>query len=74
MILTAFLIPPLILCAVLALGRYEEALLDPHSEPAPGANRPPGRHLRAVPAPEAHGAPAGPKHAHHRRPGRRHAA
>nr|WSX53863.1 hypothetical protein OG409_36050 [Streptomyces sp. NBC_00974] len=75
-ILTAFLVPPLILCAVLALGRYEEFLLDPDVEPAPAAERASGRHLRALPdieTPEA-GPGRKPRPGHRKRPGRRHAA
>ncbi|WP_327167440.1 hypothetical protein [Streptomyces subrutilus] len=55
MIVTVLLVPPLLLCAVLALGRYEEHMLAPHEERP--AQR--GRHLTAVPdAPDRQG-PAG---------------
>ncbi|MEW2576242.1 hypothetical protein [Streptomyces syringium] len=46
MLAVALLLPPLLLCGVLALGRYEERLL---RGPAPAPPAPSGRHLRAVP-------------------------
>ncbi|MGX8909623.1 hypothetical protein ACR820_31060 [Streptomyces netropsis] len=46
MLAVALLLPPLLLCGVLALGRYEERLL---RGPAPQPHAPAGRHLRAVP-------------------------
>lgn len=46
MLAVALLLPPLLLCGVLALGRYEERLL---RGPAPAPHAPAGRHLRAVP-------------------------
>ncbi|MFI5638799.1 hypothetical protein ACIA8H_15410 [Streptomyces goshikiensis] len=50
MLFLALLVPPLLMCAALGLGRYEERVLGPvESAPAPG--RQAGGHLRAVPAP-----------------------
>ncbi|MEV6778310.1 hypothetical protein [Streptomyces syringium] len=46
MLAVALLLPPLLLCGVLALGRYEERLL---RGSAPQPHAPAGRHLRAVP-------------------------
>lgn len=46
MLAVALLLPPLLLCGILALGRYEERLL---RGPAPQPHAPAGRHLRAVP-------------------------
>ncbi|MFJ9339176.1 hypothetical protein ACIRP0_07760 [Streptomyces sp. NPDC101733] len=69
MLLTAFLLPPLLLCAVLALGRYEEFLLGPRGEN--GAEPVAGRHLRAVPDLEVGSEPVP---THRRTHGRRHAA
>lgn len=46
MLAVALLLPPLLLCGVLALGRYEERLL---RGPVPRPHAPAGRHLRAVP-------------------------
>ncbi|MET9604847.1 hypothetical protein ABZZ17_07230 [Streptomyces sp. NPDC006512] len=38
MIFALLLVPPFLLCAVLALGRYEEYMFTPHEEdPAPRA-------------------------------------
>lgn len=49
MIFTVLLVPPLLLCVMLALGRYEEHMLDPDRlQPAP-----PRRHLKPVPEAEA---------------------
>ncbi|MBN3932836.1 hypothetical protein IQ279_25030 [Streptomyces verrucosisporus] len=47
MAVTAFVIPPLLLCVMLALGRYEERMLG-EAGPEP-AKAPRERHLRAVP-------------------------
>ncbi|WP_338932693.1 hypothetical protein WEB32_30165 [Streptomyces netropsis] len=55
MVAVALLLPPLLLCGVLALGRYEERLL---RGPAPPPHAAPGRHLRAVPDVPAHVPPA----------------
>ncbi|MEV4442260.1 hypothetical protein AB0K09_25290 [Streptomyces sp. NPDC049577] len=48
MVAVAFLLPPLMLCLVLALGRYEERLLKNPGQPrhVPGE-----RHLSVVPDP-----------------------
>jgi hypothetical protein len=51
---TAFVLPPLLLCIMLALGRYEERMLG-EAGPESGAGTEPSgrtsgeRHLRAVP-------------------------
>ncbi|SFK20722.1 hypothetical protein [Streptomyces pini] len=47
MAVAAFVIPPLLLCVMLALGRYEERMLG-EAGPEP-AEAPSERHLRAVP-------------------------
>ncbi|MFD3935276.1 hypothetical protein ACFWSF_11670 [Streptomyces sp. NPDC058611] len=48
MIFTVLLVPPLLLCVMLALGRYEEHMFDPDRlQPAP-----PLRHLTPVPEAE----------------------
>ncbi|MEU1817029.1 hypothetical protein ABZ543_17800 [Streptomyces roseifaciens] len=61
MVAVALLLPPFLLCLVLALGRYEERLL---SSPVPGHPVRTQRPLRAVPdlprtepAPPVEGAP-----------------
>ncbi|MFH0240989.1 hypothetical protein ACGRHY_00780 [Streptomyces sp. HK10] len=48
MAVTAFVIPPLLLCVMLALGRYEERMLG-EADPELAAGAPRERHLRAVP-------------------------
>ncbi|MGY1455756.1 hypothetical protein [Streptomyces sp. SS8] len=48
MAVTAFVIPPLLLCVMLALGRYEERMLG-EAGPESAAEAPGERHLRAVP-------------------------
>ncbi|MFE2925033.1 hypothetical protein [Streptomyces goshikiensis] len=50
MLFLALLVPPLLMCAALGLGRYEERVLGP-VESAPDPARRSGRHLHAVPAP-----------------------
>ncbi|MFE6267535.1 hypothetical protein ACFVQ9_01975 [Streptomyces goshikiensis] len=50
MLFLALLVPPLLMCAALGLGRYEERILGP-AESAPDPARQSGRHLHAVPAP-----------------------
>ncbi|MDH2409423.1 hypothetical protein ACG5V6_01785 [Streptomyces chitinivorans] len=54
MAVAAFVIPPLLLCVMLALGRYEERMLG-EVDPEP-AETPRERHLRAVPDLPAGGA------------------
>ncbi|GGZ64471.1 hypothetical protein [Streptomyces subrutilus] len=56
MIFTVLLVPPLLLCVMLALGRYEEHMLDPDRL----ADSAPQRHLNPVPEtdPELPPAPA----------------
>ncbi|MFD3778823.1 hypothetical protein [Streptomyces sp. NPDC058612] len=56
MIFTVLLVPPLLLCVMLALGRYEEHMFDPDRL------RPttPRRHLTPVPEAEAEATPAPP--------------
>ncbi|MFD3722067.1 hypothetical protein [Streptomyces sp. NPDC058674] len=49
MIFTMLLVPPLLLCLMLALGRYEEHMLDPRRL----ERQAPQRHLSPVPEPEA---------------------
>ncbi|MFE4209320.1 hypothetical protein ACFRSX_35220 [Streptomyces goshikiensis] len=51
MLFLALLVPPLLMCAALGLGRYEERILGP-AESAPDPARQSGRHLHAVPAPD----------------------
>ncbi|MFI1970656.1 hypothetical protein [Streptomyces cinnamoneus] len=62
MVAVALLLPPALLCLVLALGRYEECLLK-NSSCTP-RHALPKRHLRAVPdvlaEEEGESAPAGP--------------
>ncbi|CAL9605926.1 hypothetical protein SUDANB106_05542 [Streptomyces sp. enrichment culture] len=53
MAVTAFVIPPLLLCVMLALGRYEERMLG-EADPEPAAEPARERHLRAVPDLPAH--------------------
>ncbi|MGW5848916.1 hypothetical protein ACWFQ8_13360 [Streptomyces sp. NPDC055254] len=53
MIFTVLLVPPLLLCAVLALGRYEERIFGAPTEPE---EAPVVGHLHALPE----GAPADP--------------
>ncbi|MFG2710939.1 hypothetical protein ACGFX2_10240 [Streptomyces goshikiensis] len=50
MLFLALLIPPLLMCAVLGLGRYEERVLGP-LESTPDPARQTARHLHAVPDP-----------------------
>lgn len=51
-IFTVLLVPPLLLCVMLALGRYEEHMFDPERmQPAT-----PRRHLNPVPEAEAEAA------------------
>ncbi|OKK17487.1 hypothetical protein AMK16_21955 [Streptomyces sp. CB00455] len=72
MIFTVLLVPPLLLCAMLALGRYEERMLDPReAEPEPL-----GRHLRSVldPALEPELPPVAPAYTPARSHHGRHAA
>ncbi|MFE3995890.1 hypothetical protein ACFXPW_29945 [Streptomyces goshikiensis] len=57
MLFLALLVPPLLMCAALGLGRYEERMLGP-VESAPDPARQSGRHLHAVPAPARAPAPA----------------
>ncbi|MCI0383094.1 hypothetical protein [Streptomyces sp. CNQ085] len=53
MAVTAFVIPPLLLCVMLALGRYEERMLgEAFQEPVAEPSR--ERRLRAVPDLPAH--------------------
>jgi hypothetical protein len=69
-IFTVLLMPPLLLCALLALGRYEEHVFRPE-DPKPDPHR---AHLRAVPATKVRPAPTTtpPQDpAHRRRPGGR---
>ncbi|MGC0337843.1 hypothetical protein RKD20_002877 [Streptomyces sp. SLBN-8D4] len=47
MVFAAFLLPPGLMCVMLALGRYEEWLLKQPAQPARHAHR--GRHLSLVP-------------------------
>ncbi|HZG04713.1 MAG TPA: hypothetical protein VE546_14265 [Streptomyces sp.] len=61
LIVAALLTPPLLLCAVLALGRYEDHML---ARSAPARHARPRRHLRLVsgsgapsPSPAADSAP-----------------
>ncbi|MFI5621595.1 hypothetical protein [Streptomyces sp. NPDC051567] len=73
-IFIVILVPPLLLCAVLALGRYEEHIFGPRT-PEPAHRRAPlPEHLRPVPGTGRRHAPptlTGPVPAHRRRPGRR---
>ncbi|MEU1372072.1 hypothetical protein ABZ442_00220 [Streptomyces triculaminicus] len=65
MVAVALLMPPLLLCLVLALGRYEECLLKSGSAEQP-RQEPPGRPLRAVPDPPSYEpapVPGGGRHA-----------
>lgn len=62
MAVAALVIPPLLLCALLALGRYEERMLGAPAadgEAAPARRKRRGRHLRAVPDSPAEVPPPG---------------
>ncbi|MFD3546968.1 hypothetical protein ACFWUW_15395 [Streptomyces sp. NPDC058655] len=63
MIFTVLLVPPFLLCVLLALGSYEEHMLDSRDADA----EPGGRHLRAVPASGGRHATAAPRRARHGR-------
>ncbi|OKI61741.1 hypothetical protein [Streptomyces sp. MJM1172] len=76
MLFLALLVPPLLMCAALGLGRYEERMLGP-VESAPDPARQSGRHLHAVPAPapdEDASAPGAPERERQRGRHRRRAA
>ncbi|MEU8777035.1 hypothetical protein [Streptomyces sp. NPDC048606] len=81
MLFAALLLPPFMLVAVLALGRYEETLLGrpdgagPHAgHPAREPAEPRPRHLHAVPNPNPSTARPGRAPGRGRRSGGRHAA
>lgn len=65
MVFAAFLLPPGLLCLVLALGRYEEWLLRQPAPPQPARHARTRRHLSLVPRTGSH--TAGGNESGHRR-------